>query len=169
MDQSTQFNQSPVVLPKKSSTLFVVIGFLVLVVAVGAVLGALTYQKNPALFRKVNPFSKPSPAPTQTEILPIPLSDPLVVGASVSYRLSGTIAEVNQSPDGSLSLKLENPQGQLHPNLFTVAKDRTVVSPKTGGFTATPSAELQKGDKVELIYLVDLRSGESLVTQVQIK
>lgn len=169
MDQSTQFNQPPVASPKRSSALFVIIGFLVLVVVVGVILGALAWQKNPALFAKINPFSKPSPAPVQTEVLPIPLSQPLVVGASVSYRLSGTIAEVNQSPDGSLSLKLANSQGQLHPNLFTVAKDRTVVSLKTGGFAATPSAELKTGEKVELIYLVDLKSKESLVTQVQIK
>lgn len=48
-------------------------------------------------------------------------------------------------------------------------KKQMVVTEKGKGFAGFSLSEIKEGDKVELIYTVDLRSNQSLVTQTQVE
>lgn len=107
-------------------------------------------------------------APTPTPILPIPLSSPLVQGVSLYYRLSGVVEEVQAQENGDLSIKLRSSDGIIYPQSFVLSSTQTIVSKKGKGLGGVALSDIKEGDKLELVYTVDLKTNQSLVSQVQL-
>lgn len=130
--------------------------------------------KLPFLPQKTVSAPTPLPTPSVVEVnpdypaLPLPLTHPTVQGASVYYRLSGKVEEVNALPSGDLTLKLIQ-QEEVLPMSFTVSSKQTVVTENGKGFAGFSLDQIKVGDSVELIYLVDLKTYQTLVTQVQVE
>lgn len=128
----------------------------------------------PFLPRRAVSAATPRPTPKVIEVspdypsLPLPLTHPAVQGVSVYYRLSGKVEEVNALSSGDLTLKLIQ-QEEVLPTPFTISAKQTVVTEKGKGFAGFSLDQIKTGDSVELIYLVDLKTSQTLVTQVQVE
>lgn len=160
---------APLVVVLTAVLLFFFILFAVLYYFDALKLGALLPflpQRQPV------PISTPVPTPKPLEInpnyplLPIGVYNSLVQGASVYYRIVGKVEEVDLRPDGDLEIKLTD-QGETL--TLTLSSKQTVVTEKGKGFAGFSLSEIKRGDTIELIYTVDLRTGQSLVSQAQVE
>lgn len=178
MEQSApvQEPQFPVnEIPASSSkTLFIISGALTFLLVL---FGSLIYL-NILPIEPLLPFmgtEKPGPTPiTQVNFndnpaLPVPLNASIVQGVSVYYRLVGVIAKVNPRDGGDIGIEIQAPDGLTYPREFLLSATQTIVTEKGKGFKAFDRGSISVGDRVELIYSVDLRTQQSVVTQAQLE
>lgn len=100
--------------------------------------------------------------------LPINITEPIVAGASLYYRLIGAVEQLSPQDNGDLDVKIAQ-GGKTYPQAFTLKQGQTVVTEKGQGFTGFSLADIKVGDKIEIIYTVDLKTFQSLATQAQIE
>lgn len=119
---------------------------------------------------------QPTPPPSGPKVLedqnypqlPLPLYHSIVKGASVYYRLVGTVSSL--IPQGEdLGIMVAGEDGTVYPAPFVLSAKQTVVTEKGKGFAGFSLPDIKAGDNIELIYTVDLRSSQSLVTQAQVE
>lgn len=102
-------------------------------------------------------------------LFPLPLSHSLVQGAMINYRLVGTVEEASLQANGDMALELTATDGTPYSNAFVISAIRTLVTEKGKGFAGFSLSEIKRGDTIEVVYTVDLRTGQSLVTQAQVE
>lgn len=112
------------------------------------------------------------PRPTNSELgsLPIPLSDPAVTMAGVSYTLIGRIASIGQTGENNeWQLYLQNDNGKIINTPLTLSSE-TPVTPanETSNRTSTPSL-LKKDQRVTVNYYFDIKNNQGYVTSVQVQ
>lgn len=153
-----------------NNLLFIIPGFVLFIAAVFGVLSYFNVIKvaPPALFGGAPAAETPAPAPKITELnqnnppLPIPINSSIVQGVSIYYRIVGKVEEVLPQENGDIRIRIKE-------GLFTISSKQTVVTEKGKGFAGFSLSEIKAGDNIELIYTVDLRSNQSLVTQAQVE
>lgn len=159
-----------------NNLLFIIPGFILFLAAIFGVLKyfnvldiSLPAQAGlPALFLGAPAASTPAPAPKITELnqnnpaFPIPINSSMVQGVSIYYRIVGKVEEVLPQENGDIRIRIKE-------GLFTISAKQTVVTEKGKGFAGFSLSDIKAGDNIELIYTVDLRSNQSLVTQAQVE
>lgn len=154
----------------RNNLLFIIPGFILFIAAVFGVLKYFNVLNIslPALFLGAPAASTPAPAPKITELnqnnpaLPIPINSSMVQGVSIYYRIVGKVEEILPQENGDIRIRIKE-------GLFTISAKQTVVTEKGKGFAGFSLSEIKAGDNIELIYTVDLRSNQSLVTQAQVE
>jgi hypothetical protein len=165
--------------PRRAVSLLVVLpAFLVFFVVLFSLLfyfNAVDFGlKLPLVPQRMTPAPDLRPTPRVTQInpdyspLPLPVRHPAVEGVSLYYRLRATVSEINSLPSGDLALQLEH-EGGILPLPFTISATQTVVTKKGESGVGFSPSDIKVGDTLELVYLVDLRSGQASVTQVQVE
>lgn len=161
---------------EKSSSVFLLV-LIASLTALAIIFGAL-YYLNIIRFDFPLPFvpkqEEQGSQPNVLEVdtgnppLPININEPIVAGASVYYRLIGMVEQLSPQDNGDLDVKITQ-GGKIYPQSFTLKQGQTVVTEKGQGFTGFSFADIKAGDKIEIIYTVDLKTFQSLVTQAQIE
>lgn len=123
--------------------------------------------------QKPTPTQKPlaliqePPAISPPTAFPIALGHPAIDAASLFYRFSGKIQNVTTNKEGATLLTLESKNGTPLAELFTLSS-QTGIRYKNSQQSLKPS-DLANGAAIELIYMVDLKTNQSLVTQVVVE
>ncbi len=188
MDPTAPFpiNEVPEASQKKSDSylLFVIPAFIVFILLIFGTLHYFNVLSLGLSFlpQRTTPVSvlPPPPAggltPKTLQIdpnfppLPISVNDPVVGGVSVYYRLIGKVEKVLPQANGDIGIRIKaDGATAAYPAPFTISSKQTVVTEKGKGFQGFSLSEIKAGDTLELIYLVDLRSGQTLVTQAQVE
>lgn len=107
------------------------------------------------------------PAISPPTAFPIALGHPSIDAASLFYRFSGKIRNVSTNKEGETLLTLESKNGTPLAELFTISK-QTGIRYKNSQQSLTAS-DLKVGAALELIYMVDLKTSQTLVTQVVVE
>lgn len=109
---------------------------------------------------------------TQAELIekypPIKLDHPAISTVTIFYNLQGTIESVAKEQSGDFLLRLTAKNGEAVPLPLRVSADKVSVQVKNTS-NSIKVADLKKGDNVEIVYGVDLKTLKARVTQISLE